>query len=237
MRYNLSAFEVIFDKTIPSYMEWREGIHDFFNNENYDSAILDEYYNHLIEDIWSIYELVRKGYLIEPHSGLFTFDNPEMKGIHSFNLANMVRRNHQYFHNKKLRTITTDYGMVNIQIKLCGLELHSALMPKKNLAGAVLATIGNKSYPYSFVDDIEADVVLAANVFDNPEYSLTNWESLLANQEEGREVFFTTNTFGDLKNFIDYSKIELVENPSEIYDDDAYSNLDLGLSNKIYKLI
>lgn len=237
MRYNLTGFNRVFTKHIPSYELWRENLHNFFYNDDYDPAIRDEYYDILLENFQSLQELLQYGYLTDEHSGLFTFDKPEMKSLHTFNLSNLVRRNHQYFYKKKIRTICADFGILNIQVQLCGLDLVGTLIPPDAFAGSILAVIGNKCHPYSFKDNIDADVVFAAHIFSVEQTAFSNWNVLTEYKAEGKEIYFTTSTFSELKKFVSYDRIQQVENPSEVYHKDAYSNLDLGLSNKIYKLV
>ena len=86
-------------------------------------------------------------------------------------------------------------------------------------------------------DNVDADVIFAAHIFSVEQTAFLNWSVLEEYKAQGKEIFFTTSTFAELKKFVSYDKIRQVENPIEVYDKDVYSNLDLGLSNKIYKIV
>ena len=235
MKYNLTPLlDAV--KNVPSSDEWKEKITTFFNNENYDAGLLDYYYNVLINDIWTVRYTLECGYLVDDYSGLFSFDTPETKTFHTFNMANFVRRNHQHFYKKSIQTMCGDYGILNLQIRLCGLDLKSAAVPAYDIVGAVLAVIGNNCSPYAFVDK-DCDVIFACNVFTDEDTSYRIWSLLYEKQKQGKEVFITSNTFHHLKNIVSYDKLKQMENPSEVYDAETYSNLDLGFMNKIYRIV
>lgn len=238
MRYNLTPLLEEIDESIPSYEDWHKKISTFFTKSNSPPETLDMYYGFLTNNLWTIKPTLEEGYLVDEYSGLFTMNTPHTRTLHTFNLANFVRRNHQHFYKKKIRTITTDYGMVNLQLKLCGLDLISVLVPLENYAGAVLAMIGNKvpTYDIKGSDETE-DVIFASSIFNTEEEAYDNWNMLLDQHINGKEVFFTTHTFKFLQNHILYDRIEQVEDPHQIYDKDTYSNLDYGFHNKIYRIV
>lgn len=223
-------------RNVPSSDIWKERIEKFFANEHYEPILQDQYYNILLGNIQSIRYTLNHGYLIDDYSGLFSFDTPETKSFHAFNIANFVRRNHRHFFKKSIQTMCADYGMLNIQIKLCGLDLQSAALPSNNLVGGVLAVIGNDCTPYPFVNE-ECDVIFASNVFNEEEQAYRIWSFLYEKHSRGKEVFITSNSFHHLKHIVSYDKLKLMENPSEIYDAETYSNGDLGYMTKIYQII
>lgn len=235
MKYNLIPLLNVV-KDVPSSEEWKEKIETFFTNENYDPALLDQYYNILIDNVGLMQYTLNCGYLIDDYSGLFTFDTPETKSFHTFNLANFVRRNHRHFYKKSIQTMCGDYGLLNVQIKLCGLDLQSAALSSFNMVGGALAVIGNNSAPYAFVDG-DCDVIFASNVFNEEEQAYRIWSFLYEKHSQGKEVFITSNSFHHLKHIVSYDKLKQIENPSEIYDAETYSNGDLGYMIKIYRIV
>lgn len=234
MRYNLAPFLDLLTPEIPSHDVWRDRLTNFFNDDKVNPNISDLYYDILINDHHSFTDTLRCGYLIDQYSGLFTFDSYPMKGYHTFNLANYIRRNHQLFYNKKIKTITKDYGIVNIQIKLCGLNLVRSGVEYS--CGFVLADIGNQAYSYPMNFDDDYDVIFVAHAFDTDEGANIFWNGMLEDHLRGKEVYFTSKSFQHLQNHILYDKIKQVEDPTKIYDDLTYSNGDLGFMNKIYKI-
>lgn len=240
MRYNLSPFELLLDETVPSFQEWNKKVHSFFNSEHHSEELLDYYYNLLTKDYYSIKPLLCGGYFVDDYSGLFTFDTQATKFIHSFNMANFVRRNYIHFNKKKIQTFSMDYGMLNVQIKQCGLELVGGSLPPLTHTGAILAMIGNECSPYpigTYIDLPECDVFIASNIFRAEDEAHRNWNFLMDAHSKGKEVYFTSNTFKELQKFVDYDKIEQLEDPTAIYDKEVYSNLDYGYSNKIYRIV
>jgi hypothetical protein len=234
MRYNFNPLYDVFNDTVPGHEAWRENIYNYFHNETYDQDLLDDYYDALICDIHKLPALLANGYLIDSYSGLFTLNDPELVGKHTFNMANFVRRNHPRFGSKTLFTVCVDYGILNVQIRLCGLSLCHATIPAKNRAGQALVTIGNHCAPYKNRDYRQFDVVFASNIFqDNPS---DIWNTLCHYRGLGKEVYLTTDTFSRLTNVIDYDRLELAENPAVLYDKDTYADLNLGYMYKIYRL-
>lgn len=239
MRYNISPFELLLDETVPSHEEWKRKFHSFFNG-NHNGEILDYYYDILMKDFYSIKPMLQSGYFIDEYSGIFSFNTNASQYLHTFHLANFIRRNHIHFNKKKIQTYTMDYGVVNIQIKQCGLELVGGSLPPTMTTGATLSVIGNECSPYVFgtyIDLPECDVMIVSDVFRTEDEAERNWNFLKECRSHGMEVFFSSNTFFELKKFVDYDKIKQVENPTEIYDDESYSNLEYGYSKKIYQLI
>ena len=237
MRYNLTPFYDLLDESVPSRDVWRDRFKVFFDNTNTNKALLDLYYNLLINNYNNLYPLLVSGYLIDPYSGLFTFDEPSMKGLHTFNMANFIRRNHVFFNKKSLKTISMDFGLTNIQIKQCGLKLTNVSLSAQSIPGSALLVIGNYSPPYDFKNDEDPDVIFACHVFNTEDEAWENWNMLFDLSIQGKDVFFTSATFKELKKFINYDRIQQMENPSEIYDADLYSNLDMGFMNRIYRII
>lgn len=237
MRYNINPFYDLLDETVPSRDTWRERFKMFFENTNTDKALLDLYYNLLINNYNNLYPLLITGYLIDPYSGLFTFDEPFMKGLHTFNMANFIRRNHIFFNKKSIKTISADFGLTNIQIKQCGLKLTNVSLPIQCIPGSALLVIGNYSTPYEFKNEDDPDVIFASHVFDTEDSAWENWNMLFDLSIQGKDVFFTSSTFNELKKFINYDRIQQMEIPSEIYDSETYSSLDLGFMNKIYRIV
>lgn len=240
MKYNLTPLIDTIDETIPSYKEWQEKIDTFFMKSNSPPETLDMYYNFLVNNSWVIKPCLQEGYLVDDYSGLFTLNTPHTRGIHTFNLANFVRRNHQHFYKKKIRTITMDYGMLNLQLKLCGLELTTVFLPLTSLAGAILTMIGNKvpTYDVKASDNMEEEnVIFASCIFNTDEQAYDSWNMLLDEHIKGKEVYFSTQTFNFLQNHILYDRIEQVEDPHKIYDGETYRNLDYGFQNKIYRIV
>lgn len=237
MRYNLSPLLDVHLEELSNTGVWKDRIKAFFNNENYDPKLLDQYYDILIDNYEHYIQLINYDYIIDEYSGLFTFDTPEKKTIHTFNLANFVRRNHLFFDKKSIQTMVLDYGIVNVQLKLCGLNLKSTAIPKDSQAGAVLTVIGNDCPPYDFTYH-DCDVIIAANIFNGEEDAWRNWNLLLDSRLiKKKEIFFCSNSFADLQKYINYDKIEQVEDPTQVYDEHTYANTDLGYMTKIYRIV
>jgi hypothetical protein len=240
MKYNLSPFEILLNENVPSSDNWKDKFNRFFNNENFSKEILDYYYNILIKDYHSIVPLLKSGYFVDEYSGLFSFDTPATKFMHGFNLANFVRRNYIHFNKKKIQTFSMDYGVLNIQIKQCGLDLAGGCIPPLTYTGAILAVIGNECSPYAFgtyVNLPECNVIIASNIFRVESEANRNWNFLMDAHSKGMEVYFSSNTFIHLLKIIDYDRIEQLEDPTQIYDKEVYSNLEYGYSNKIYRIV
>lgn len=142
-----------------------------------------------------------------------------------------------FFYKKTIKTMTTDFGVLNIQLKQCGLELNSVSIPIYSIPGAALLVIGNDCMPYEFRNEDDCDVVIACNVFNTEDEAWENWNTLFDAHLSGKKVFFTSPSFKELRKFINYDRIQQIENPVEIYDKEVYSNMDYGYANKIYKIV
>lgn len=237
MRYNLSAILEQFDETVPSYQSWIDKIEAFFSNQDYNPKTLDVYYDHILFNHRMIKYLFDQGYIIDDYSGLFTFNTSETRTLHTFNLANFVRRNHRYFYKKKIHTFCSDYGILNVQTKLCGLDLVNSYLPLQTIMGSMLLVIGNQCAPYEVNHTDTPDVIIASNIFSTEDDAWTNWNYLFDEKLSGKEVFFSSYSFNELQKFINYDKIKQVEDPLQVYDKDTYSNGDLGYMNRIYQIV
>lgn len=237
MKYNLNPFFDLMDESVPSHDIWKERFRKFFFSPNVKEEHKDLYYNILINNYNSLRPLLNEGYLIDEYSGIFTFNVPQMRGIHSFNMANFIRRNHMFFYKKSIKTMTMDFGIVNIQLQQCGLKLDNVIMPIYSIPGAALLVIGNDCMPYDFKNDNDYDVLIACNVFNTEDQAWENWNALFDAHLSGKKVFFTSPSFVELRKFVNYDRIKQVENPVEIYDPETYANGDLGYMNKIYQIV
>lgn len=231
--YNLHPILTAIDRKIPSCYTWMDRIENWFDNDDFDGGMRDYYYNMLLTYNKDISPLLSQGVLIDEYSGLFTLNTDQTKYKHTFNMANFVRRNHLYFKNKRIATVCRDYGIINTQIRMMGLDLTFSQLPFENFLGSALVMIGNECPPYN-VGIGEYDVLLVCNSIENNDDARLTWNMMLDNRLDGKEVFFTFPTFRDLQNHILYDRIYQVENPEQIYDKDAYENVDLGLQHKIY---
>ena len=236
MKYNLDTIYGYLDETVPSANDWKEKFHLYFNNPHYDPVLLDNYYRLSIDNLVSMRNMLRCGYLIDEYSGLFTLDVPDVKYTHAFNMANFIRRNHVYFNKKRIATISNDYGLMNIQIIQCGLDLVFSSLPFENWGGMMMINIGNNCRPY-LPSVAESDVFFFSNVFATEQQAYANWNFMIDKHLDGKEVFFSTNDFEQLKKFSIPKKMEQVEDPQSVYDDEHYANIDMGYMNKIYRIV
>ena len=238
MIYNLNPFLTLLDESVPNAGVWRERFVSFFNNQEYDPELMDWYYNKLINSFHDVEVLLKSGCLVDSYTGLFSFDNPEVEGAHSFNLALFISGNAGHFYKKRMLTICHDFGILNVQAKLCGLDIVSSVQKEYLNPGTVLACIGNNSppYPINHMEFPPEDVLILSNVFQDDELSYTNWQYMLDKRLEGKEVFFTSNSFYFLRRYINYDRIELVTQPNKVYNPEDYANLSYGYKNYIYRL-
>ena len=164
--------------------------------------------------------------------------SPHTVSTHSFNMAKFISDHYQHFFSKKILTVCADFGILNIQAKMCGLNIVSSIQKEYLNAGTVLACIGNNCppYPINKFDFDEEDVIMMSCVFQDEDLAYKNWEFMLDKRLDGKEVFFTSNTFEHLRRYVNYDKIELVIDPSKVYLPDDYADLTYGYSNKIYRL-
>lgn len=238
MIYNLSPIFKFLSDEQPNSAVWRERITSFFANEEYDADLQDWYYDVLLSVPEEVDYFLNKGIMTDEYTGLFSFPSPAIRTTHSFNLAYFISKNFQQFYNKKLLTVCADYGMLNIQAKLCGINLVSAVQKEYLNVGTILACIGNNCppYPINRFDFEEEDVIIMSCVFEEDDLAYKNWEFMLDKRLSGKEVFFCTDTFMHLSNYINYDKIELINMPNKEYYPEDYAELSYGYSNKIYRL-
>ena len=236
MKYNLSPFNDVLDETVPASEDWKEKFHLYFNNPHYDANMLDQYYNVLLQNTKLIKRVLECGYLVDEYSGLFGLNVPNIQYGHPFNMVNFIRRNHTFFYKKKLATISADYGLMNVQILQCGLELTFSSIAFEHWAGMMLTNIGNQCKPY-MPGVSEFDALFVANSFNNDQQAYANWNFMINKHLDGKEVYFTTTSFKHLRKFFIPEKIEQVEDPESIYDAVDYANVDMGYMNKIYRII
>lgn len=238
MIYNLSpVFRFLSPENTNSNI-WRERLTSFFENKDYDGELQDSYYDRLLNSPEDVDYLLNKGILVDEYTGLFSLPSPFIEGKHSFNLAYFISKNYQHFYNKKILTVFADFGVLNIQAKLCGLNIVSSIQQEFLSVGSVLACIGNNCppYPINKFEFEEEDVIIMSSVFDDMDLSYKNWEFMIDKRLEGKEVFFSSNTFHNLKDYINYDRIELISNPDKEYHPEDYAELTYGYTNKIYRL-
>lgn len=236
MKYNLTPIYDVLDDSVPSASEWKEKFHLYFSNPHYDSNTLDMYYNFLLSELPLVNRILKCGYLVDEYSGLFSIDVPDIKYCHSFNMANFIRRNHGYFNKKKIATISSDYGIMNVQILQCGLDLVFSSMPFEHWIGMVLVNIGNQCKPY-LPGVGEFDVLFVANSFNSDGSAFVNWNFMMNAHLDGKEVYYTTQSSKELRKHFVPEKIQQVEDPNSIYDAVDYANIDMGYMNKIYRIV
>lgn len=238
MIYNLSPFLNLLTYQVPSAETWRERFTSFFNNEEYDGDLQDWYYDRLISNIDEVKNYLLNGYVADPYTGLFSFPSSDIEASHSFNVALFVSKHPQHFFGKKILTICSDFGILNVQMKLCGLNIVSSVQKEYYNVGTVLACIGNNSppYPINRFEFPEEDVVFMSCVFQDDDLAYKNWEFMLDKKAERKEVYFTSNTYFYLRQYMDYDKIELIIDPKKVYKPEDYADISYGYMNKIYRL-
>lgn len=235
MIYNLSP---IYNLSVPNVGTWSERFLQFFSNEDYDAALQDWYYDKIIDNINEVQELLNAGYFVDPYTGLFSIPSPHIEATHSFNLAHFIGKHPQHFFGKRILTVCADFGMLNIQAKLSGLNIVSSIQKEYYNVGTVLACIGNNSppYPINVFDFPDEDVVFMSCVFQDDDLAYKNWEFMMEKRIEGKEVFFTSNSYFYLRRYMNYDKIELVIDPRTVYNEEDYSDISYGYMNRIYRL-
>lgn len=238
MIYNLSPFFKFLSPENTNSKVWKERITSFFDNQEYDGELQDWYYDKLLSNLEEVDYYLNKGILVDEYTGLFSPDSPYIVGTHSFNLAYFISSNYQHFFGKRILTLCSDFGILNIQLKLCGLNLVSSIQKEYLNVGTVLACIGNNCppYPINKFEFEEEDVLMMSCVFQDPDLSYKNWEFMLDKRLEGKEVFFSSNTFSFLKDYVNYDRIELINEPHKEYRPEDYAELTYGYGNKIYRL-
>lgn len=238
MYYNLNPILSLLREETPNADTWKSRIEYFFNNEDYDPELQDWYYDTLLSNIPAVDSCFHAGYVIDPYTGLFSFPSRYIDASHSFNIALFVSKHYQHFYKKKILTVCADFGMLNVQMKLCGLDLVSAVQNEYYNIGSVLACIGNSAppYPINRFEFPEEDVLFMSCVFQDEDLAYKNLEMMIDKRLEGKEVFFTTNTFFHLKNYINYDRIEPIIDPKDVYKEEDYANIPMGYMNRIYRL-
>jgi hypothetical protein len=238
MIYNLSPILTLLTERVPAADTWRNRFISFFNNKDYDGDLRDWYYDKLLNNIREVQGLLENGYFVDPYSGLFSFPSPYIEATHSFNIAYFLSSHHQHFFGKKILTVCSDFGILNIQIKLCGLDVVSSVQKEYLNTGTVLTCIGNDSPPYPINRMLfpEEDVVIMSCVFQDDDLTYKNWEFMIDKKAEGKEVFFTSNSYFYLRRYMNYDKIELIVDPKEAYNSEDYADISYGYMNKIYRL-
>ena len=235
--YNLTPIVSLLTDRVPNNETWKERITSFFENTDYDPVLQDWYYDKLISNIYEVNSLLSGGCFVDPNTGLFTVLSPHIEATHSFNMAYFISKHYQHFYNKKILTLCGDHGVLNVQIKLCGLNLVSSIQKEYHNVGTVLTCIGNNSppYPINKFDFEEEDVVFMSCVFQDDDLAYKNWEFMADKRSEGKEVFFTSNSYFFLRKYINYDMIELVIDPQKMYNSEDYSDISYGYMNRIYR--
>lgn len=236
--YNLSPILTLLTESVPNAEIWKDRFNFFFNNEEYDEELTDWYYDKLINNIREVKDLLTSQYVVDSYTGLFSFSSEHIDATHSFNLALFLSGNYQHFYKKKILTVCADFGMLNVQIKMAGLNLVSSVQKEYYNVGTVLACIGNNAppYPINRMEFPDEDVLIMSCVFQEDDLAYKNWQYMLDKRAEGKEVFFTSNTYSYLRKYMNYDRIELVVDPQVVYKPEDYANLSYGYTNKIYRL-
>lgn len=223
---------------VPSADTWRNRFTSFFNNEEYDGELQDWYYNKLIANIDEVRSYLENGYFVDPYTGLFSFPSQYIEAAHSFNVALFISQHHQHFFGRKILTLCSDFGMMNVQMKLCGLDVVSSIQKEYLNVGTILTCIGNDSppYPINRFEFPEEDVLFASCVFQDDDLAHANWEFMVDKRTEGKEVFFTSNSYFFLRRYMNYDMIELIIDPKKVYKPEDYADISYGYMNKIYRL-
>jgi len=238
MIYKLTPLLTLLKGRITTADTWHNRFVSIFNNEEYDSELQDWYYEKLISNIDEVKMYLENGYFIDPYTGLFSFPSPHIEATHSFNLALFISQHHQHFFGKKILTVCSDFGILNVQMKLCGLNVVSSVQKENLNVGTALACIGNDSppYPINRMTFPEEDAVFMSCVFQEDDLTYKNWELMIDKRAEGKEVFFTSNSYFFLRRYMNYDKIEVIIDPKKVYKSDDYADISYGYMNKIYRL-
>lgn len=236
--YNVTPLTTLLTERVPSASIWNDRITSFFNNEEYDSELQDWYYNKLIGNIYEVEKIFQNGFFIDPYTGLFSFPSDYIEGSHSFNFAYFLSKNYQHFFGKKILSVCADFGILNVQMKLSGLNLVSSVQKEYYNVGTVLACIGNNSppYPINKFEFPEEDVLFMSCVFQEDNLTYENWQFMIDKRAIGKEVFFTSNSYVHLRKYMNYDKLELVFDPQKAYNSEDYSDISYGYMNRIYRL-
>lgn len=237
MIYNLSPIVSLLKEDTPNAATWKSRIEYFFNNEEYDPVLQDQYYDILLSGIPAVEFCFNTTPVIDDYTGLFSFPSEYIQGSHSFNIALFISQHYQHFFKKKILTVCADFGMLNIQMKLSGLNIVSAVQSEFYNIGSVMACIGNNAppYPINLFEFPEEDVLFMSCVFQDEDLAYKNLEMMIDKRLAGKEVFFTTNTFSHLRNYLNYDMIEPIIDPKDVYHEEDYGNIPMGYMNKIYR--
>lgn len=235
MIYNLSP---LYNLSVPNIDTWNERFSQFFSNEEYDPVLQDWYYNKLIDNMSEVETLLNAGYFVDPYTGLFSIPSPYIEATHSFNLAHFIGKHPQHFFGKNILTVCADFGILNIQAKMSGLNIVSSVQKEYYNVGTVLTCIGNNSppYPINVFDFPEEDVVFMSCVFQEDDLAYKNWEMMIDMRISGKEVFFTSNSYFYLRRYMNYDRIELVIDPRTVYNEEDYADIAYGYMNRIYRM-
>lgn len=238
MRYNISPFIETMKTTNVNYDTWVTRFQKFFDLEHPDPALHDEWYDHLLNNVEEVRYMMQLGYLIDPYTALATFDDNSMQHRNSFNVAYYISRHYHDFIRKNVLTVIGDYGVVNLQLQNCGVRVVSSIMQKEQITGAMLTAIMNECLPYpiNHYKFPAHDVVIACSVFDGDEMAWHNWQSLLDQKANGKEVYFSSDHYCGLKKFANYDMMLLMEDPTEVFDQKDLEDLRFGYTHRIYKL-
>jgi predicted nicotinamide N-methyase len=182
--------------------------------------------------------LLNAGYFVDPYTGLFSIPSPYIEATHSFNLAHFIGKHPQHFFGKNILTVCADFGILNIQAKMSGLNIVSSVQKEYYNVGTVLTCIGNNSppYPINVFDFPEEDVVFMSCVFQEDDLAYKNWEMMIDMRISGKEVFFTSNSYFYLRRYMNYDRIELVIDPRTVYNEEDYADIAYGYMNRIYRM-
>lgn len=238
MIYNLSpVLNLLNSEEVPNRDVWHQRIQSFFDTEEYDPVLQDWYYNKLIDNVPEVKSLIEAGNFVDHYTGLFSMPSPAIESSHSFNIARFLGNHYQHFYGKKILTICADFGILNVQAKLCGLNIVSSIQKEYYNVGSVLACIGNNAppYPINKFDFEPEDAIILSCVFQEDDLAYKNWEFMVDKRAEGKEVFFTSNTYAYVRRYMDYDKIELVIDPKTMYDKEDYADIAYGYMNRIYR--
>lgn len=237
-RYNLTPISIpIQDENNTSPI--LEKMEKFFSSNIYDPKLQDWYYDCLINNVDDALYLIRSPVLIDPWTGLFSIQTPETEGTHSFSFASFIEENPGRFFRKKILTMCADYGILNISASLCGLNVVSSIQHSQFNVGTVITCIGNNCHPYKINDHevTDFDVIFASCVFSDENLAWTNWNFLTEEKIKGKDVYFSSQTFVNIRNYINYDRIELVFDPHSFYDEKEYADITYGYMNKVYRLL
>lgn len=239
MKYNIFPILKKIKKDDSNYENWKDRLTSFFSNIEYDPIVQDTYYDTLINNLDEVETLINSGYLIDDISGLFTFNSSVCETKHSFNFARYLNNNYQHFYGKKILTVCGDYGILNVQLRLAGLNVVSSIQAPHLIVGSILTCIGNNSpiYPINKFDFEEEDVLIFSCVFNDDNLTYKNWNLMIDKKIDGKEVYFTSNNFCQLKKFMNTDRIQLESDPQKTYRMSDYIDISYGFKNRIYKIV